>query len=202
LEFETALGECGATDLVEEIDASLLQRLTIAKFSHLLDLLEDGSQRGIAACRSELRRARSDFDTEIHSRMRSDAQLSQIDLGHIEIEDEPVANVLLTGATGFFGPFLLSSLLKTPYSGRRKEVHFISSTFIFGWTLKGYLVETDNNDEMAGLDFGYAQTKWVAEQLVLSAQAMGLDVRIYRPSLISACQATVSVTGMTWPFDC
>lgn len=288
LEFETALEECGAADLVEEIDESLLQRLTIAEFSHLLDLLEDGSQRGIAACRSELRRARSDFDTQIHSRMRSDAQLSSLDRGHIDMKDEPVANVLLTGATGFFGPFLLSSLLrKTPYtyyvltratgsdhawervrdalqraavltpsldkelcrrvrivcgniahdnlglaphdwesltrevhavvhnaacvnyvlnyealkphnidgtrtilrfahSARRKEVHFISSTFIFGWTVKGLLVETDNNDEMANLDFGYAQTKWVAEQLVLSAQSMGLDVRIYRPSLISA----------------
>jgi thioester reductase-like protein len=288
LEFEGVLEECGAASLVEEIDASLLQRLTIAEFSRLLDLLEDGSQPAIAACRSELRRARSDFESEIHARMRSDAQLSPLDLGHIEMEDEPVANVLLTGATGFFGPFLLSSLLrKTPYtyyvltratdserawervrgalqrasvltpsldrelrrrvcvvcgdivhdnlglsphgwesltrqvhavvhnaacvnyvlnyealkphnidgtrnvlrfahSARRKEVHFISSTFIFGWTVKGYLRETDNNDEMASLDFGYSQTKWVAEQLLLSAQAMGLKVRIYRPSLISA----------------
>ena len=35
------------------------------------------------------------------------------------------------------------------------------------------------------MDFGYSQTKWVAEQLVLAAQQHGLDVRIYRPSLIS-----------------
>jgi thioester reductase-like protein len=38
---------------------------------------------------------------------------------------------------------------------------------------------------MAHLDFGYAQTKWVAEQLVLAAGRKGLDVRIYRPALIS-----------------
>ena len=111
LEFECALEERGAADLVEEIDASLLQRLTIAEFSRLLNLLEDGSQSAIAACRSELRGARSHFESEIHSRMRSDAQLSPLDLGHIDMEEEPVANVLLTGATGFFGPFLLSSLL-------------------------------------------------------------------------------------------
>jgi thioester reductase-like protein len=42
---------------------------------------------------------------------------------------------------------------------------------------------------MSGLDFGYSQTKWVAEQLVLEAQRQGLDVRIYRPSLISPTSA-------------
>jgi thioester reductase-like protein len=42
---------------------------------------------------------------------------------------------------------------------------------------------------MSGLDFGYSQTKWVAEQLVLAAQQKGLDVRIYRPSLISPTSA-------------
>jgi thioester reductase-like protein len=44
---------------------------------------------------------------------------------------------------------------------------------------------------MQRLDFGYAQSKWVAEQLVLRARALGLPVRVYRPSLISASSGCV-----------
>lgn len=64
-------------------------------------------------------------------------------------------------------------------------LQLISSTFIFGWSAKGVLLEPDANAEMAALDFGYAQSKWVAEQQALAAAAAGMDVRIYRPSLIS-----------------
>ena len=39
---------------------------------------------------------------------------------------------------------------------------------------------------MANLDFGYAQSKWVAEQLVLDAQRQQVQARIYRPSLVTA----------------
>jgi nucleoside-diphosphate-sugar epimerase len=63
--------------------------------------------------------------------------------------------------------------------------HLVSSTFIYGWSTKLVVGESDTNAEMGGLDFGYSQTKWVAEQLVLAALRQGLDVRIYRPSLIS-----------------
>jgi len=61
----------------------------------------------------------------------------------------------------------------------------ISSTFIFGWTAKGVLLETDSNAEMQELDFGYAQSKWVAERQAQRARAHGLDVRVFRPALIS-----------------
>src|SRR6185503_2844914 len=64
-------------------------------------------------------------------------------------------------------------------------LHFVSSTFIHGWTTKPILFEADHNPEMDGLDFGYSQTKWVAEQLVSSVESQGLTFRIYRPSLIS-----------------
>jgi thioester reductase-like protein len=76
-------------------------------------------------------------------------------------------------------------LLRLAFTGSKKAFHFISSTFIFGWSAQGVLSETDFNAEMTQLDFGYAQTKWVAEQLVLGAGRKGLDVRIYRPALIS-----------------
>ncbi len=49
---------------------------------------------------------------------------------------------------------------------------------------------------MADLDFGYAQTKWVAEQLVHAARSRGVDARIYRPAIVSA-----STAGMGDPAD-
>jgi thioester reductase-like protein len=82
-------------------------------------------------------------------------------------------------------------LLRFAATGVRKEFHLVSSTFIFGWTVKDVLYERDNNPEMAHLDFGYAQSKWVAEQLVLEAGTRGLGVRVYRPSLISASTGAV-----------
>ena len=42
---------------------------------------------------------------------------------------------------------------------------------------------------MEALDFGYSQSKWVAEQLVYRAQGQGLCCTIYRPSLISVARS-------------
>jgi thioester reductase-like protein len=77
-------------------------------------------------------------------------------------------------------------LLRFAAVGYAKEFHLVSSTFIFGWTVKGVLREDDANAEMENLDFGYSQSKWVAERLVYEAEKQGLAVRVYRPSLISA----------------
>ena len=80
-------------------------------------------------------------------------------------------------------------LLRLAMTAHRKTFHLVSSTFIYGWSTLPVVGEWDANEEMSGLDFGYSQTKWVAEQLVLAAQRQGLDVRIYRPSLISPTSA-------------
>ena len=77
-------------------------------------------------------------------------------------------------------------LLRFARTGVLKPFHLISSTFIYGWTAKAQLFESDANEAMENLDFGYAQSKWVAEHLVHAASRQGVPVRIYRPSLISA----------------
>ena len=71
-------------------------------------------------------------------------------------------------------------------SGRPKTLHHISTTFVFGWGTAPTMSEEDFNPAMEGLDFGYPQSKWVAEQLVAGAQGRGLDARIYRPAFVTA----------------
>jgi thioester reductase-like protein len=67
---------------------------------------------------------------------------------------------------------------------------------VFGWSVKDTLFEQDTNEDLDLLDFGYSQTKWVAEQLILEAMRRGLQARIFRPALI-----TPSVNGGGLNFD-
>ncbi|MBB5342722.1 thioester reductase domain-containing protein [Tunturibacter empetritectus] len=78
-----------------------------------------------------------------------------------------------------------NEILRLAFEGRPKEFNYISTTFIFGWAVKAVLYETDSNANMELLDFGYSQTKWVAEQVVFDAQRRGLSVRLFRPALVS-----------------
>jgi thioester reductase-like protein len=86
--------------------------------------------------------------------------------------------------------------LRLAFEGRPKEFNYVSTTFVFGWAVKSVLWETDFNQDMELLDFGYSQTKWVAEQVVADARSKGLSTRIYRPALVSP-----SVTGGGNNFD-
>ncbi|MCI0680612.1 MAG: thioester reductase domain-containing protein [Gemmataceae bacterium] len=82
----------------------------------------------------------------------------------------------------------VADLLRLACEDAPKTFHLVSTTFIFGWSGPVRLLETDGNSAMQGLDFGYIQTKWVAEQLVLEAARRGVPVKIYRPSLITAAR--------------
>jgi thioester reductase-like protein len=89
-----------------------------------------------------------------------------------------------------------NEVLRLAFEGRPKEFNYVSTTFIFGWAVKSVLLETDMNKDMELLDFGYSQTKWVAEQLVFDAQRRGLSTRVFRPALVSP-----SVSGGGNNFD-
>jgi pyochelin synthetase len=74
-----------------------------------------------------------------------------------------------------------------------KPVHFISTTHVFSVDRNAEtptIWETLPPDLVADLPTGYAQSKWVAEQLVAIARSRGLPVSIYRPSLIVGHQQT------------
>jgi thioester reductase-like protein len=89
-----------------------------------------------------------------------------------------------------------NEVLRLAFAGRPKEFNYVSTTFVFGWAVKKVLRETDHNQDMELLDFGYSQTKWVAEQVVADARSKGLSTRIFRPALVSP-----SVSGGGNNFD-
>lgn len=76
-------------------------------------------------------------------------------------------------------------IIRLALEGKPKIFNQVSTTFIFGWAVKNTLFETDSCDSLDLLDFGYSQTKWVSEQIVLDAMKHGLKARIFRPALIS-----------------
>jgi thioester reductase-like protein len=289
--LERAVTQADARDLQETLHMPLLQRLTISEISALVRGLQEGSADWAINLRAELTEIKRELDESQAAAMRNDALLDLQGAGTVPPADCTFNHVLLTGATGFLGPFLLRSLLdqtsatytvlmrgtdpsaarerlttaleaaglydlrtaetfdarvrvicgdlasqRLGLSGRswvqlaetidtivhngawvdyvldydalrpsnvegtrellrlacvsrRKQFHFISSTTIFGWSDKRNLLERDSNPEMAGLDFGYAQTKWVSEQLVLQAREQGIDTQIYRPAFLTASTA-------------
>ena len=89
-----------------------------------------------------------------------------------------------------------NEVLRLSFEGRVKTFNYVSTTFIFGWAVKKVLYETDFNENMELLDFGYSQSKWVSEQVVMDARRRGLTTRIFRPALVSP-----SVTGGGNNFD-
>jgi len=78
-----------------------------------------------------------------------------------------------------------NEVLRLAFEKRSKSFNYVPTTFVFGWAVKKVLFETDMNEDMELLDFGYSQSKWVAEQVVFDARRRGLETRIFRPALVS-----------------
>jgi thioester reductase-like protein len=286
--LETAIVQADVLDLQEDLHMPIVQRLTVAEISALFRGLREGSADWASRLRADLTEMKREREESEAAAMRKDAVLAALDIAEVPQAKGHFGQVLLTGATGFLGPFLLRSLLgqtsatytvlmraadpsaalerlktaldvaglydtstaiafetrvraicgdvASPRLGlseaawselaettdtivhnaalvdyvldyqalraanveatrelidlacasRRKQLNFISSTTIFGWSDKRNLYEHDSNPEMLGLDFGYAQTKWVSEQLVLQAREQGVDATIYRPAFLTA----------------
>jgi thioester reductase-like protein len=89
-----------------------------------------------------------------------------------------------------------NEVVRLAISHRAKVLNHISTTFVFGWSVKEALFERDTNAGMDHLDFGYSQSKWVSEQVVRDAMERGLQARIFRPALL-----TPSVHGGGHNFD-
>jgi len=293
-DIEALLEEHGAGDLAGELDVRALETLRVSVVASLLERLETEPDEAVEDFRRVMTASREERLGRERLRMRNDAALGLHSRVEVVADRGDPAEILLTGATGFFGPFLLDSLLRRTghvvhvliradgrehgmqrireslhrsrlwtasmdaelqrrvrivcgdvarpnlgldarawetlamrvgavihdaalvnyvrgyeelrstnvegtrelirlsLAGAKKAFHLISSTIIHGWTNKDVLFESDANHEMRDLDFGYAQTKWVAEQLVFAAGKAGVPIRVHRPSFISASSGGVS----------
>jgi amino acid adenylation domain-containing protein/thioester reductase-like protein len=79
------------------------------------------------------------------------------------------------------------TILKLASQIKTKPVHFISTLDVFQspvYAGRDKVLETDPLQDGQGLESGYAQSKWVAEKLILAAQERGIPTRIYRPGMI------------------
>jgi thioester reductase-like protein len=153
--------------------------------AELMDMFEtrvmpvcgDLGQKGLALAREDWDFLANEIDTVFHN----GATVNYL-LNYDRMRD---ANVLGT-----------NEILRLAFEGRRKSFNYVSTTFIFGWAVKKVLYETDFNENMELLDFGYSQSKWVSEQVVMDARRHGLTTRIFRPALVSP-----SITGGGNNFD-
>lgn len=75
---------------------------------------------------------------------------------------------------------------------RVKPVHYISTNGVFpsAFAAETLLETADLREVSEQLENGYAQSKWVAEQLCLEAAARGLPVSILRPGNMAPSSAT------------
>ena len=288
----------GADELAKQVDIRLIQEISISELFDLVDQFENSSALAIIRLKNMLARLQKEHKEFERKMMLSDVTLTFDPPAPIYDPSRKTTNVLLTGGTGFFGPFILRSLLeqtdhkiyvlvrasneaqgmerllsameslgamapefvdtfknrvvpvcgdlgqhqlgltrdmwtflanniqeiynngavvnylfnydkmrninvigtneilKLAFAGDPKIFNHVSTTFIFGWAVKDVLYETDSNDDLDLLDFGYSQTKWVSEQIVKDAMSHGLHGRIFRPALI-----TPSIDGGGHNFD-
>ena len=94
-----------------------------------------------------------------------------------------------------------NEVLRLAFEGRPKSLNYVSTTFVFGWAVKSVLYETDQNQNMELLDFGYSQSKWVAEQVVADARSKGFPSGSSGPlwsALPLRAAATTSISPFAW----
>ena len=83
-------------------------------------------------------------------------------------------------------------VLRLAMLSKIKPVHHISTIAVFeSWHYAQKTVdEKDPIEHTEGMELGYSQSKWVAEQLILKAGQQGLPVSVYRPPLVSGHSET------------
>jgi thioester reductase-like protein len=84
-------------------------------------------------------------------------------------------------------------VLRLATAGKWKPLHYVSSLAVFSFRDHQELKvcrEDDDPRHWGALHVGYAQSKWVAEQMVLRARSRGLAVCVYRPGAITGHSRT------------
>ena len=108
-DLQALLEEHGAGELAEEVNTRLLQRLTVAEFFRLMRQFGEGSGQPLDALRQALDQISAEYEAHEIAQMRADARLPLPELPPAPAG--AASDILVTGVTGFLGPFLVSSLL-------------------------------------------------------------------------------------------
>jgi myxalamid-type nonribosomal peptide synthetase MxaA len=85
-------------------------------------------------------------------------------------------------------------VLRLAMQHRPISLHYVSTVSVFDsrpyFKVGRVITEREKPGHPTGLMYGYAQTKWVAEQLVQQAGQRGLPVTIYRPGTVTGDSRT------------
>ena len=112
-EFSELLEKRGARELAEQVDIRLVQQMSIAELFRLAHRFEDAPETAVAQVRLALTNLDASRRSEEDALMSADRRLSVCAFAAQDgpAPPHPPERILLTGATGFLGPFLLTSLL-------------------------------------------------------------------------------------------
>jgi acyl-CoA synthetase (AMP-forming)/AMP-acid ligase II len=107
------LKDSGAAKLSEEIDARLLQELSISEFFDLIEQFRTSSFVAINKLKKTIQKLQKEHKAFEQKRMLQDTKLSFEPVKPIyDPTHTESGKILLTGGTGFLGPFILKSLLQ------------------------------------------------------------------------------------------
>jgi len=139
----------GLADLVSELDVRFLQRLSVAELSGLLSVYEAGTDVPVDELRAWLDMRQQTDDAHERKLMLADAAWHAPEASACAARENP-ESILMTGGTGFFGPFLLGSLLERtacsievlvratdPHHGRARLVEAMRRTGVMTPEIEG-----------------------------------------------------------------
>src|SRR6202161_41919 len=112
-EIKELLKDKGADMLARQVDIGLVQRVSVAELFRLAEQLERAPEEALVPLRHSLAAFRDEQRAAEQRMMRNDRKLIFEPAGSTVLPETPILNhVLLTGGTGFIGPFLVKSLLE------------------------------------------------------------------------------------------
>jgi FlaA1/EpsC-like NDP-sugar epimerase len=112
-ELKELLKDKGAEMLARQVDIGVIQRVSVAELFGLAEQLESAPEEALEYLRSALATFREEQNTAEKEMMSNDRKLVFDPPTPLPLPETPVMKkVLLTGGTGFIGPFLIKSLLE------------------------------------------------------------------------------------------
>ena len=112
-EIKELLKDKGADMLARQVDIGVIQRVSVAELFRLAEQLERAPEEALVQLRHSLAAFREEQRAAEKQMMSNDRKLIFEPPVPAPLPEIPVLNqVLLTGGTGFIGPFLMKSLLE------------------------------------------------------------------------------------------